>query len=235
MRCACLCLYDCVSASRLWPRLQAAYHTVGVTHPIQCDYLCARAARRKTITTSSAYPRDMRPMSSRPSPSLHMHLNLLLPSPASTDLIYTTHGHNMTAPIPLYTFDTCSIAPPPLRPHSVSTAFVQSPHFYDVTVPAPLDPLQIARFTQLTDERQRLQLDLLRHTLAEHSRTTTAQLGQLSTQLTALQKGLQPTLSNLPPAEGDVDDDEESILELYELRRWKQHFSMSRHVYPGSC
>ena len=48
MRCACLCLYDCVSASRLWPRLppilRLMQHTIVVRTPCRATVAAAAAS-----------------------------------------------------------------------------------------------------------------------------------------------------------------------------------------------
>ena len=95
----------------------------------------------------------------------------------------------------------------------------------------------VATISQLIEERQRLrgELELVRYHAEMQSRTVTnysMQVAQLSSQVASLQASLHAILhlqhvvrGHTQPDEGFSDDEEESLLELYELRRWKQQFA----------
>ena len=98
----------------------------------------------------------------------------------------------------------------------------------------------VATITQLVDERQRLrgELALVRYHAEVQSKAAAyyaAQVSQLSSQITSLQMSLQSILclqhvvsDQRMPDEAHAEDEEESILELYELRRWKQQFAVEQ-------
>ena len=108
-----------------------------------------------------------------------------------------------------------------------------SPSFFEV-------PCSIAAITQLVDERQRLrgEVELLRYQVEAQSRAAqvhTVHAVAMSEQMVSLRQALHAVLQLQHAAndsrlldEADVDDAEESILELYELRRWKAQFAVDQ-------
>jgi hypothetical protein len=110
---------------------------------------------------------------------------------------------------------------------------MDSPSSFDV-------PYPIAAITQLVDERQRLhgEIVLLRYQVEVQSRAAqvhSAHALAMSEQMVSLRQALHAVLQlqhvgndNKLSDEADVDDAEESILELYELRRWKAQFAVDQ-------
>ena len=134
-------------------------------------------------------------------------------------------------------YDSIHSVPPASYPPPEPTTTPAQPSWSRAS---PLDAAWTATFNQLVSDRQRLlnEVEVARHHAQVQAKAAAdhcAHIAQLSSQNGTLQASLHAILrlrhlvdGDKTTDEADAEDEEESMLELLELRRWKREFSVQQ-------